>query len=298
MMLILLLLTVVSAECDSGKFGQRINDIDWSQYVTNFKDQTGTPLCWAFSTTSYIEIMYHYLTGIKNVFSARQVGENAMQERLWRFNYSCYYPSTQLTPGYPVCAAKYIAARGLMFDADYKLYGYDVKRTVPLKLGERQIIFRRYGFNAIIQQLKRTPLLAYYSTSHDHFPDVINNDYDPNHVVVLTNVCKRNTTIYLELLNSYGSDFCNHGYTYVRITDDNGYIVNNRQILDYMLLFDLTIPVNVLPHERNYVPIILESISNFTVIVLLVALLIYTIRLCLHRHNLRQCLKHKLSSVV
>jgi hypothetical protein len=73
-------------------------------------------------------------------------------------------------------------------------------------------------------------------------------------------------------------------------------IVNNRWVFSAMQYFDIIIPVNVLPHERNYIPIILESISNFTVIMLLVMLLIYTIRLCLRRRHLSQCLK--LSCVV
>lgn len=269
---------LVFAECDDGRFGHRINDIDWSSYVTNYKDQTGTPLCWAFSTTSYIEIMYNYLTGIKHVFSAMQVGENSAQQRFWLTDSPCYRPSKQLQRGHPTCAYRYVNARGLMFESDYKLYGYDVRRTIPIILSDRQPLYIWNNINTLLQQLKKTPVLAIYSTAYDHLPDVINNDYVTNHVVVLTNVCKRNTTIYLELLNSYGQQSQFHGYTYVRITADNGTIVDNRYILQHMMYFSVAVPVSTLTPEHNYIPIILGTVSNWLIIMVLLSLFGYVVR--------------------
>lgn len=259
---LIFLVSLALAECYNGQFGVRINRVDWTQYVTNIKDQGHTPLCWAYSATSYIEIMYNFMTGLKHTFSAMQVGENSQQQVLTRYNETCYNPSKILTSGHARCAIKYIDARGLMLEKDYKLYGYDVGRIFPLIVKSFISMYRINNISQILDKLEKTPLLVYYDSSNYKNPDEIIVTNTTTHTAVLTNICQRNHTIYLELLDSYfGSRY--NGYAYVRITNETKHVINNRNILSYFHAIDISIPIQILPRAHNYIPVVLASVSNW-----------------------------------
>lgn len=231
-------ITLVASEaCCYGNLGSPINQIDWTRYVSNVKDQMQHKTCWAHATTSFLEIKYSYQEDIQFKLSVSQIVDNTYKEiynpTLW-----CSERDETDAGGLPYCALSYVKSRGIMTQRDYILNGYDIRKVTSIGISRVYSSLYIKTRNSLLKQLNSTPLLI--AINADKLTD-INNDIVlntiTNHAVVATNVCEFNNNLYLEFLNSYGSSWgtCG-GYGYIRITDNNDLdtLIDNRGFMQYI----------------------------------------------------------------
>lgn len=234
MMIILLFVTSAIAACCNGRFGTPINSIDWSFYVTNVKNQTRND-CWAHASTSFIEIMYAYKTGIFFRLSSKQISDN-----IGEISNIC----SATAGGTFMCAMDYVKLKGIMTQQDYNENGYDIKKIIPMQVLNIQHEHRSMIYESFLERLNNEPIVIYLHATQNYFEDNINETGRANHVVVALNVCidsnfdDENSTdvAYIEYLNSYGENWgeCN-GRGYLRISDNNTFIVNNRNVFSWQM---------------------------------------------------------------
>lgn len=301
LVLILLFVGIVYGDCCNNRLGHRINAIDWSKYVFNVKAQGTRPSCWAQSTASFIEIMYFKKTGLRFDFSAQQIFDRAYEQSL--DDRRCV-PKTDLSGGgNPYCGLLYTSIRGVMTAFDYSHGGYDVRNTMPVGINNLQSMGSNYeviDFNTYLTQLNNTPILgSFYSKDSSYVNDDIKQDGILDHAVVVTNICDNDGTYYVEYLNSYSKNWgqCG-GFGYIRITDDNHEIINNRFIMSELItanVYDMRLPKTDVCHNQLDWMISYSKVMNgliiFIVIVMvaILAILVYLLKkntLSYWRHNI------------
>jgi hypothetical protein len=262
---------VVSNNCCNGRFGKRVNTIDWSQYVLDVKNQGARPLCWAYAAASYLEMEYAHFTGIYHSFSAPQIGEHAYEEQTIPLPI-CYNADVTLQGGHPVCGLDYVNKMGVMTELNYQKYGYNVGKVIPVTVtGIKSVINPSY--KTFLSLLNQHPLILSYDRTDVSF---IYDDIVPGkistHAVVGTNLCLNNGDTYIEFLNSYGSQWgeCD-GYGYIRVTDGTQDFINNRNILSGINYATIDTHIRVYPNS-DYSNIILLVVV-VTVIIAIGALI-------------------------
>lgn len=281
----LLILSPLSyGSCCGRRFGHPINKHDWSGYVFNVKAQGQQPSCWAESTTSFVEIMYLYKTGLKIELSSKQVYSHTYQQS--SENTLCQ-PKTDLSGGgNPICALQYILSRGIMTDFDYMYNGYDVRNTMPLGVDDIHVErTSKDQLGTFLRYLNATPILGVIRTgdTNEYIMDDIDFSGTQFHGVVFTNICHKDGINYAEYLNSYGNAWgmCD-GFGYIRITDGNK-TVNNRWILYETItanVYDLRIPRSLVCYNQMkvistqyyvviglFVVIALIMVSSFVILI-------------------------------
>lgn len=229
-----------SGHCCDGLFGHSIGAIDWSSYVSNIKNQGSSPYCWAYSSASFLEIKFAQLNEIYYQLSPIQIAEHANNERY--SNMGCpVYTTNAPRGGYPRCALAYTRARGIMSDDDYLYYGYDIRKVIPIGVSHI-MTYELPSFTAFYAALNQTPLVITINTAQlTYNANTIVIPTEPNdHAVVVTNICQKDQTLFLEFVNSYGVFWGNcGGYGYVRITN-NSNVVNNHGVFNEVVTADLS----------------------------------------------------------
>jgi hypothetical protein len=246
---------IIAKPCCNGNLGRPINKIDWTQYVSNVKNQASQKTCWAHATASYLEMKFAELTGINFKLSVRQLVENTYKE-VYSHNDLCYVREETNEGGRETCALSYVKARGVMTDRDYMLHGYDIRKTTPIGITSLKYNMNIKTRDELLKYLNVTPFMIFINT--DALSD-FNNDIrlgvKTDHVVVATNVCQHNDNLFIEFLNSYSSGWgtCG-GYGYIRITDNNDLqnLVDNRGSMTHVSYAEVT----------NLRSILSESCSN------------------------------------
>jgi len=239
------LITIVNARaCCRGNFGSPINQVDWTQYVTNVKNQGSADTCWAHATTSFLEIQANKLLDIPFKLSVQQLVDNTYKEDIWGAIGGIYCQVREETSGggWGSCALQYIKARGIMTERDYIMNGYDIRKVLPIGISSISISQNLNSVDKLLTLLNVTPLLL--TINGDKLTDYeynIDTSSTVNHLVVGTNLCQYNNHLFVEYLNSYSTAWggCG-GYGYIRVTDDNHNIVNNRKVLGYVSYAELS----------------------------------------------------------
>jgi hypothetical protein len=288
--IILLLISVAYCDCCNNRFGIHINAIDWSKYVFKVNTQGNTPSCWAQSVASFIEIMYYKKTGLKFDFSSKQIFEHAYEQDL--DDRRCV-PMTDLSNGgNPICGLQYSSIRGVMTTFDYNHGGYDVRNTMPIGINNLQLVGGNYhmiDLNTYLEYLNNTPVIgSFYAQDNTYVTDDVKQDGILDHAVVVTNICEHDGTYYVEYVNSYGKNWgqCG-GFGYIRITDDNHELVNNRFILSEFVtanVYDMRLPRSDVCHNQLDFIMTQSKMMNglilFIIIVMtaILAILIYLLK--------------------
>jgi len=230
----------INGECCAKRMGNSINNIDWSSYVSNVKNQENTPLCWAYATVSYLEIMYSYMSEIYVRFSPIQVGRNTYREKLARNN-NCYDPIDKERSGTSVCGLQYVQRRGIMTEDDYEKNGYDTALITTIGINKINYEYDS-NYNRFSTQLNKTPVIIYIiGTDLEYLENKILMNAPITHAVVATNICQQQNATYVEYLNSYGEQWgeCG-GFGYIKITDDSNKIINNRLVFSALITAELS----------------------------------------------------------
>jgi hypothetical protein len=140
------------------------------------------------------------------------------------------------------CSLQYIKARGIMTERDYTMNGYDIRKVLPIGISSISISQNLNSVEKILALLNVTPLLlSINSLKLTDYEYDIDTSSTFNHLVVGTNLCQYNDHLFVEYLNSYSDTWggCG-GYGYIRVTDDNHNIVNNRKVLGYISYAELS----------------------------------------------------------
>jgi hypothetical protein len=289
---LLILSPLAQGSCCGQRFGQPINEHDWSEYVFNVKAQGQQPSCWAESTASFIEIVHNYKTGSKIELSSQQLYDHTYQQS--SADTICKPKTDMSKGGYPICALRYVGLRGIMTDFDYKYNGYDVRNTMPLGIdGIDNVYSVKSQLGTFLKYLNNTPIIGVFRTSEtaSYFMDDIDYAGLQFHGVVVTNVCHKEGINYVEFLNSYGQAWgkCN-GFGYIRITDNNK-TVNNRWILSEIItanVYDLRIPRSLVCYNQmNVISTQYQGVIGLlTLIVLILGACFAILMYMLHQNTL------------
>lgn len=269
--------------CCNGKFGSPINHYDWTEKISNIKNQDSNPTCWAHATTSYLEIVYANLTNTYFKLSVDQIVDNTYQQSLI-LTKDCERRNGQ-QGGDGTCALYYVKARGILTKFDYDYFGYDIKKVTPIsiknvnhfvfKIPKISNITMNYLHDNFIKYLNLSPLLVSMyadNLSYDEQEFKLDNT-GSRHLVVVTNVCNKDGKLSIEYLNSYGKYWgqCG-GYGYVSITNSIGQLINNRNILTEITFADLYDSRDLL-HEscnnKNEMVYILNLVQIYVLILIL-----------------------------
>lgn len=231
---------VVSGTCCNGRYGKSV--YGWSKWALPATQQVG-PICWIYSTINYVQMYYNFLFGIKYQLSPSQINDNIAD--YCSGTYSCN-GSVGNKGGWETSALDYISGQGIMTEFMYSLIQkYDRRYITPIKISNiRNICYEKSNNNyeCIRAQLKRSPVLTSIAANAlKYFESNFSTEIDPNHVVVITDFCEYQQDTYIEYQNSWGTSWgdCN-GMGYLRITFGNSTIRNNRNILSYPTVADIS----------------------------------------------------------
>ena len=229
--------------------------VSWVDYSGLIKDQISTEMCWAFAVSSYLEMSYYILTGSRYLLSAQQISDNLP-------NYFSEYPdgycSTMIRPafnaGYSVCAMYYVEHSGIMTEYNYPFVQggessrFRSKFITPVGITNitQEIICSPYNktctninVSYIINLLNNGSFVSsvYVDNSFSSLMSDTLISGNTNHEVHVIGLYLNTLDgcYYLMFQNSYSALWGNYGgYGFIRITDSNHTVINNRGIL-YMI---------------------------------------------------------------
>lgn len=231
------LIQFVNSECCNNAMGRSL--FGWSRYSTSIKNQRSEPLCWIYSSLSYVELMYNYKYHIPYELSVEQVSENIYNT--FRSTLDYCNTTTGTNGGNYICALKYINQNGIMTKFLYDHLGYKLNMITPVAVVNPTYVCSSHNYTKNYECLKDTlkktaVLISIHSENNYKISDIVEMT-TINHAVLITDICMNSDGEYIEYQNSGGSSWghCG-GFGYVRVTSNNGTVYNNRGVLKMMVV--------------------------------------------------------------
>jgi C1A family cysteine protease len=274
---ILTFINVVESECCNGRMGKSRNG--WSRYSTPIKNQQGTGLCWAYSTMSYIELMYNYQTGKKCHISMEEFKDDLI-EYYSNLSNDCKR-MTFSSGGAAICALDFVQNHGIMTAYTYTIKNeFDKNKTLQLNFS-KYVSIKCNGkpYDECINLTSHTYLMVICSENLNYIKNhCIISECKQTHAVLVTDICDTETGTYIEYQNSWGIEWgeCG-GYGYINIDDNCANINGTRTMIMRFTSFEMNITndlINMCNHayEKN-IKITFVTISILTFILLLITII-------------------------
>lgn len=222
---------------------------DWTtNYAVDIRDQGQLSMCWAFATTSYLEMMYAIRTRNRYRLSVEQISDGVPTHPAAREKCTAL-PNPAHAGGDCLCALEYVHEAGIMTEYDYPFtWGgknegfYNREYITPIGVNDTESSTDLVDGSVPAQMLRRfiemaidnyPVIVGIHGTNLAGLTDDIDETLPCNHAVFVVGYGTDNTAnkdIWLKFQNSWGAKWGYGGYGYIRISDA-GVIRNNRGIL-------------------------------------------------------------------